>query len=134
MTGHTVRYATMTSSNRIELDFPYAGPQTGTLTLRVHPQHGRDVIVQIERGQIQCTSYDGCTVGVRFDDEAPIQWQAMGPADNSSESVFLQNYPRFLKKVRAAKRVRVSLPLFRNGEQVLEFPLPELDTERLSAK
>jgi len=61
------------STNTASFGFPYQGVQHTLLFLRGHPRHGQDVILKIEKGQFQCSSYDGCTVLVRFDDKAPVR-------------------------------------------------------------
>ena len=75
----------------MEFGFPYGGKQHGQLTLRRHPRFGRNVIFNIERGQLMCPSYDGCTVLVRFDDAPPASFSAMPPSDHSNETIFLRD-------------------------------------------
>jgi hypothetical protein len=60
--------ASVQSLNNVTFGFPYGGPQKATLTLRVDPKYGRDVIFQIEQGQFLC-KLDECTVSVRFDED-----------------------------------------------------------------
>ena len=50
MGGALVRQARVKSSNQVEFDFPYAGPQRATLGLRTHPRHGKDALFAIEKG------------------------------------------------------------------------------------
>src|SRR5690606_34728933 len=40
MGNGTSYWAFVQSSNTVSFDFPYSGPQRGTLTLRTHPRHG----------------------------------------------------------------------------------------------
>jgi hypothetical protein len=125
-----IRTARVRSSNEVEFDFPYAGAQRATLTLRMHPRYGKDVIFGIERGQIQCPSYDDCTVLVRFDDEAPSNFAAVGAQDNSSETIFIRNYDKFLAKLTKAKRLRLSASIFRQGSPVFDFDLSAFDSRK----
>jgi hypothetical protein len=48
----------------------------------------------IERGQLMCGSYEDCTVLVRFDEAKPERFSAIGPADNSSDTVFIRQLSR----------------------------------------
>lgn len=130
MTSKTVGQASVTSTNTISLDSPYDGAQNGTLSLRTHPRFGTDVIVRIEQGQILCRSYEDCTLLVRFDDAEPTAYSAVGPSDGSSDTVFIRNYARFVKAMKAAKKVRVSLPIYQNGNQTLEFDVSGFDGKR----
>lgn len=130
MTSRKSRYAVIESENTVDFDFPYQGPQHGTLTLRDHPTYGRDVIFSIERGQILCQSYDACQIRVRFDNSNPERWNAVGPSDNSSTSIFIQNQARFVQKLRAAKMVRLQVPVYQQGEPLFEFQVGGFDNAR----
>ena len=77
--------------------------------------------MSIERGQILCRSYEDCNVLVRFDDQKPATYSGVGPADGSSESVFIRNYQKFLVNLKKAKRVRISTEIYQEGSPVFEF-------------
>lgn len=127
MTGKPARQASVLSTNSVTFDFPYQGAQHGQLSLRTHPRHGKDVILSIERGQFQCRSYDGCTVLVRFDDGAPQKFSATGASDNSTETLFIQNYSRFVGAMAKAKTIRISAEVFQQGNPVFEFDVAGFD-------
>lgn len=131
MTGKMTKTARVISTNTLNLDFPYNGAQNGYLTIRNHPQYGHDVIVRIERGQLLCDISDGCTLMVRFDDDAPQAFTALEPADNSSESLFISNYKRFTTRLKTAKRVRIQLNIYQEGAQYLEFDTTGFDPSKL---
>lgn len=132
MNGRKVTFAKVTSSNTVNFGFPYQGAQHGHLTLRAG--NDRDVIFSIERGQLMCNSYDGCTVKVRFDDGKPESFSAIGPADNSSETVFLHNYKGFMAKMRKAKVVRLSMNIYDQGSPVFEFDVRGFNEDRYLGK
>ncbi|QNA90445.1 hypothetical protein G4G28_21625 [Massilia sp. Dwa41.01b] len=134
MTGGMTKFASVSSSNTVNFGFPYSGAQHGSLTLRTDPRHGKDVLFQISRGQILCPSYEGCSVQVRFDDEKPVTYHATGPADHSSETVFIQNYAGFLNKLKKAQRVRLSLNIYQQGSPVFEFDVSGFSVDRYQNK
>jgi hypothetical protein len=134
MTGGKRRIASVESKNTVDFDFPYNGSQNGHLTLRTDPRYGKDVLFRIEKGQILCTSYDGCMVQVRFDDEKPSNFAASGAADQSSNVVFLGDYNRFLSKLRKAKRVRFAVNIYQQGTPVFEFDVSGFDFDKYQAK
>lgn len=134
MTGGTTYSATATSVNTVNFDFPYNGEQNGRLTLRRDPKYGKDVILAIEKGQILCPAYDGCTVMVRFDNGKPEAFSAVGTADGSTEAVFIQNYDRFLQKMRKAKIARLSVNIYQQGAPVFEFYVGGFNPDRLTPK
>lgn len=109
------------STNTANFSFPYSGAQHATLILRTHPKHGKDLIFQIEKGQILSSSYDGSKVLVRFDDGEPVKFKVMPPADHGSTSVFIQDYYGFVKKMLKAKRVRISANVYKEGSPMFEF-------------
>lgn len=113
--------AAVSSSNTVNFDSPYDGAQYGTLTLRAHPRYGKDVMFSIEKGQLLCNSYEDCAVLVRFDDEKPRTYAAIGPEDNSSEMIFFRNQARFMAKMLKAKTVRISVNIYQEGAPVFEF-------------
>lgn len=122
--------ASVQSTNTVSFDFPYSGPQHATLTLRTHPRHGKDVILRIERGQFLCRSYDGCNVLVRFDDSEAQTYSANGPADQSTEVLFIENYPRFVAGMLKASRVRISAEVYQEGVPVFEFDVSGFDVAK----
>lgn len=127
MAKGTSYFAMVTSTNTLTFDFPYSGPQHATLTLRTHPRHGKDLILRIERGQFLCHSFDDCSVLVRFDDGQAQKYSASPAADNSTEQIFIRNYPRFVGNMLKAKRVRISTKVYQEGEPVMEFDVSDFD-------
>lgn len=128
------QYAHVLSSNTVTFDSPYDGPQQGTLTLRSHPRHGKNVLLRIERGQFLCRTYEDCSVLVRFDDQKASTYSGVGPADSSTETVFIRNYPRFLASMLKAKRVRISTEVYQEGTPVFEFDVSGFDKTKYSSK
>lgn len=134
MTGGATRHAYVLSTNTVSFGSPYDGAQHGRLSLRIDPKYGRDVIFSIERGQLLCRSYEDCDVLVRFDEGKPERFSAIGPADNSSETVFIRNYDRFLGKLRKAKIVRLSLNVYQEGSPVFEFDVSGFNGPKYAGK
>jgi hypothetical protein len=132
MTSKITRQASILSTNTVTFDFPYTGAQRATLTLRRHPRYGKDVIVQIEKGQILCDSWDGCTVLVRFDDGAAQTFSANPAEDNSREMIFISNYARFLAGLRKAKTVSISFSVYQEGSPIFTFNTERFDIGQLN--
>jgi hypothetical protein len=130
----TTYFAQVTSSNTVTFDSPYGGPQHGKLMLRTHPRYGKDVILAIERVQFLCRSYEDCNILVRFDDQKASNYSAVGAADNSTESIFIRNYPRFIASMLKAKRVRISAEIYQEGSPVFEFDVSGFDETKYKPK
>lgn len=122
--GHIV---CTTSNNLVMLDFPYE-PVSADLCIRRMPRTGLNVFVRLNGdGQILCTSYDGCSVLVRHDEAAPLRLRAVGPADNSSNTIFFNGEAKFLDRLKASKVTRVELNLYQAGQQTVEFDTAGLE-------
>ena len=125
MTSKASRLASITSSNSLDLDFPYKGPNFGHLQIRQHPKWGLDVIFTIDKGQLQCRSYSGCPIEVRFDDAPAVRFSGTEPADNSSDTVFIQGAPKFIALAKKSKRILIRMNVYHGGAPVLEFFSPK---------
>ncbi len=130
----TIYQAQVPSSNTVDFDFPYAGAQHATLTLRINPRYGKDIIFSIEKGQFLCHSHEDCTVLVRFDDEQAVNYTAAGAADNSTETIFIRNYGRFFEKMQKVKRVRIVANIYQQGAPMFEFDVSGFDQNKYTPK
>jgi len=134
MSKGTIYHAAVSSSNTVNFDFPYSGEQHATLDLIIHPRYGKAVIFRIKKGQILCNSYEDCTVLVRFDDGKASNYTAVGAADNSTETIFIRNYARFVENMLKAKRVRISTNIYQEGAPVFEFDVSGFDQNKYKPK
>lgn len=126
------RQASIASTNGFALSSPYAGLQHALLTVREHPRFGKDVIVQIERGQLLC-GVSGCSVPVRFDDGGTQRFHAAESADNDSKVLFLTDYGKFMRELSKAKVVRIEPTFYQHGNITLEFGASNFSTARYAA-
>ncbi len=134
MSGGTTYHAAVLSTNTVNFDFPYSGSQNATLRLRSDPKSGKNLMFSIESGQILCTAYDGCSVLVRFDNEKPTNYSATAAADNSTETIFIDNYNKFVEKMLKAQRVRLSINIYQQGAPVFEFDVSYFDKNQYKPK
>lgn len=124
--GGTTFYATTTSTNSIAQDFPYESDTRMTMTVRKSKAYGTDVILQISSGQMMCPSYEGCSGTVRFDNGPAQRISFNGPADNSSDTVFVVGAKSFIGKLKNAKKVTVEKTLYEAGNPQFEFDVSGL--------
>jgi len=121
MTGGITEFARLRSDNSLDLRFPYSGQNYGALTIR-KKRGETNVILSVRKGQIPCHSFsDGCKVTVRFDKQPPQRFNAVGPSDSSTETIFIENEPKFITSARKARTILVQFTMFQAGEQILEF-------------
>lgn len=130
MTSKKVLTATVSSESPFALDFPYQGAQNARITLRRHPKWGKDVIFQIERGQLTCDVYE-CPLRVRFGDGETVTYRAARAEDHSSEVAFIQEYDSFLKRMRAVDSIKIQFSVYRGGTIVQEFNVRGFDNKKL---
>jgi hypothetical protein len=122
--------ARVLSSSTITFGSPYGGAQRATLTLRSHPEWGKDVILSIQRGQFLCRR-DECGVLVRFDNGKPESYDAVESADHSTETIFLRDYDYFVRRLLKAKRLRIEAIFYQEGRRILEFDVSGLNATGL---
>jgi hypothetical protein len=119
--GGTTYYARTTSTNSIAQSFPYDSDTTMTIAVRKSPAYGTDVILTISSGQMMCPSYEGCRGTVRFDSGPAQHVSFNGPADNSSDTVFVEGANQFIAKLKKAKKVTIEKTLYEAGNPQFEF-------------
>lgn len=120
MTSKKTYHAFVKSKDYFELDRPYEGQQKAELTLRTHPRWGKDLYLSIEQGQFLCR-YRGCNLTVRFDDGQPMQFSATEPEDNSSTTLFINDYSRFAGLMMKSKKVLIQAGFYNQGTRIFEF-------------
>jgi len=130
LTSKPTYLALVQSINQVSFDFPYQGIQRGELMLRTHPQHGKDLILRVEKGQMLVRSYEDTTVKVVFDNGSPISYRVAGPADHSTTSLFVRDYSGFVGRMTKAKKVKISVPFYQQGEVVFEFNISDFDSDK----
>lgn len=127
MSQKPVTTAYIGSTSRLSFDFPYGGLQQATLQLRKHPRWGQDVILQIQKGQFLCSSYDGCDVSVRFGNGKPKRFSAAEPSDNDSTYIFIRGYNSFVSELRKVDKIYIEAQFYQEGVQTMEFAVDGLD-------
>jgi hypothetical protein len=119
--GGTTYYASTTSTNSIAQEAPYDSDTTMRMAVRKSPAFGTDVILTISSGQMMCPSYEGCSGTVRFDNGPAQHIRFNGPADDSSDTVFVTGAKSFIAKLRSAKKVTIEKTLYQAGNPQFEF-------------
>lgn len=127
--GGVTYYAETISTNSIAQSFPYSDTTTMKVTVRKSPAYGTDVLLTISSGQMMCPSYDGCSGTVRFDDGPAQRISFNGPADNSSDTVFVVGAKGFISKMKRAKRVVIEKTLYQAGNPQFTFEVEGLKWE-----
>ena len=130
LTDKVTKTACTTSSNKVQLDWPYQ-PVSAQLCIRQSPRFGLDTFVQLNGdGQILCRSYEDCTLKVRFGEAPARNWPGVGAADGSSNVVFLRRSESLATQAKDVDQIIVELPLYEAGNQPIIFPTQKLEWPR----
>lgn len=127
--GSTSYYATTISTNTIYQDPPYEPDTSMKLTVRRAPAFGTDVVLTISSGQLMCPSYEGCHGTVSFDGGPAQSVDFAGPADNSSDTIFVEGAVGFIAKLKKAKKVVIEKTVYEAGNPQFEFDVSGLKWE-----
>jgi RNA polymerase subunit RPABC4/transcription elongation factor Spt4 len=125
LSGKPTYSASVKSSNFVNFSSPYNGSQGGTLTLRTHPKYGKNVIFRIEKGQILCSTFDGCAINVQFGNKEAVSFRASTAADHSNNIIFINNYSSFVKLALSVNEVSISPEIYLEGSPVFTFDVSD---------
>lgn len=126
MRGTVTKTARLTSSNEVNLQFPY-GTVSGYIEVRKRPTDGLNVMFLVDKGQILCRSYSDGHVSVKFDDQPIKRYACDGASDGSSDIAFLSNESGFLANLKKSKKVIIEAEFYRQGNQQFAFDTAGLD-------
>lgn len=128
MSSGITHTATVMSANKINLEFPYHGGTVAWFELSNHPRFGRQIIFTINKGQLLCSSFDGCGVLLRFDDSTPIKYFAQAAADGSNTDLFIRDFDEhMIEKLKASKQLIIEAMFYRSGNHQFKFNISGLE-------
>ncbi|BCW89133.1 hypothetical protein sos41_22890 [Alphaproteobacteria bacterium SO-S41] len=119
MTDKETKFACLISDTTLHFDFPY-GDVSANLCIRKSPRWGNDVILSVSKGQFLC-KYDGCSVRVRFDKNAVATYSVLEPSDNSTTSLFVQGFDKFVSRTRKADVTIIEAEFYQSGWHQMVF-------------
>jgi len=125
MRNTKTKYATVSSTNTLNFDFPYDGGSSGIITIRNSSKFGKDILLRISKGQFNCGST--CSVTVKFDNGKLLKYSADTASDGSIDVIFIQGFERFVKQLKTAKKMMIEVEFFQAGSQQLEFDVSGLE-------
>lgn len=120
MTSKKVYFASVDATNKLEFDSPYDGGSTASLILR-NKDKADQIMLKVDKGQFICGITDGCAINVRFDNQVAVKFKASAPSDGSSTVLFIEPEKKFIKKLKAAKKMIVQAEFYESGLKTMEF-------------
>lgn len=118
--GEEQRFYSVSSTDRVYLDFPYDGGSLGTITIRKKNGRIDAIIFSISKGQIH-TDYEGTYFRIRFDEEKPVNWSMSESSTGSSDVMFFNNETALLNKIKKSRKITLEVPFYQNGSQHFVF-------------
>jgi hypothetical protein len=129
MGSGTTYQATVSSSNTVNFKQPYSGEQHASIYLESF-KNGNGAILRIVRGQFLCRSYEDCIVLAQFDNEKETYFTGRGSPDGSTETIYLNNYKKFLNKISHAKHLKLATTNYQAGNPIFEFDVSGFDMKK----
>ena len=125
MSGNVDKWAMSDSINKVSMKFPHNGGSEASIIV-----YEKDVKIYISKGQVMCSNYRGCTIRVKFDDEQPESYTAVGPDNGQYSYVYLgssgNGAKKFMNKLKTAKKVMISLEVYQENDPIWEFDVAGL--------
>jgi hypothetical protein len=126
-----MKFLTTRSLNSLNLNFPYNGKNYGEITFRNSEKHGIRILFSIDKGQIQCGVYV-CKGRIKFDNTQSIEFNGDEPSSGSNDTIFIRKNDNLIELFKSSKKVFIEVPLYREGNQILEFNIEGLNLELLN--
>jgi hypothetical protein len=120
-----VALATVNSLNTVTFNFPYEGTQHAKLKLQKGGGNAPSVCLQLEHANFVSSA----PIHARFDDGKPQRFNGVQTSDYKADRVGVvgDDYNRFIKQLRVAKKVQIEATFFQEGKRVFEFDIRGLD-------
>jgi hypothetical protein len=127
--GREVNLASVKSFYGVELDFPYRRRAQAELTLRNRARRGKDVMLEVEKGIFDCNPFIApCAISVRFDDAKRTKVFSVALSKSGSmDTVFIEDYARFVSSLRKAKRMTIVARFYPDGAKAMSFNVENLN-------
>lgn len=113
------------SKNSVDFEFPYQGGSN--LHLIVRNRGGeKDLIIGISKGQFTCSSYQGCNVQFKFDDQAIQTIEMVGSDSRDSDVLFVSSSKTtdaLINRIANSRKLVVEPNFYKEGKRQFTFDL-----------
>jgi len=124
ITSKKTYIAHLVSPTELNFDFPYRDAYP---MLTIRKKRGEtDVIIRVSEGQFKVSSMDGTKIKARFDKEVAETYSCSGASDGSSEVIFINNVTRFVKNLKAHKKLIIEAEFYSEGLKQIEYDISDL--------
>jgi hypothetical protein len=120
MAGAVDRSATIHSTNRATMAFPYAGAQRASIVVRNNGS-GLNVMFSLQRGHLDCDNWEECSITMKFDDTPATEYRVSESTDESSVDLIVENKENFVGQLAHANIVWMQAKGFQDSSPVFKF-------------
>ncbi len=121
-------FASLEANEVMKFDFPYEGGVKIQLYLR-NMSKKNEVFLVISQGQFISSILGNKSILVRFDKNKAEKYNYIMPSDGSSETIFITQQSKFIKKLKQSQKLTVQCEFFNEGRRTLTFNTKGLDWE-----
>lgn len=82
-----------------------------------------EVMLIISKGQYSCTSFDGCEISVKFDNDKIKKYKMNAAANGKSDVIFVSNSQDFIKNIEKHKKLIIEADFYQAGAKQFKFDL-----------
>jgi len=129
MSGTKRYFASTTSTNEIEFEFPYDGGSTFQLVVRNMGKRN-EVLLSVSKGQFMTSIGSSEKIRIKFDDEKPFYVGYNSADDGSMDIIFLNSANKIINKLKKAKKVMIEAPFYDAGRQIIYFDVEGLKWDK----
>lgn len=126
MSGDITYYATCLSPEVLKLKYDY-DKKGSRVSIHIRNSSGKnEVIVEVTKGTIPHSLYSDESVRLKFDNEEPLIISYNSAANGNTKVIFLDQTENIIKKIKAAKKLKLEISLFNEGTFVVNFDTSNL--------
>lgn len=126
MEGTKQFFATSTSTNSVDFEFPYDGGSTLNIIIRNLGKEN-EAMLSISKGLFLTSISESESFKIKFDGEKASTYYFNSTSDGSSDVVFISNSTKFISKIKKSKKLMLEIPFFDAGNKVFEFNVEGLN-------
>jgi hypothetical protein len=129
MEGTKQYFASITSTNKIDFEFPYEGGSTFDIIVR-NKGVENEVLLIVSKGQFMTSISGDETLKVKFDDNKPENYIYNSASDASMDVVFIDNSKKFIDNLKKSKKLMIEANFYNAGKKVIEFNIEGFKWEK----
>lgn len=125
MSGKTNYFVQNTSSDVVNLDFPYEGETSLSIVIRNNDGE-TDAYIIASQGQL-ITDYSNSVIEVKFDESPSMMFSVTDASDGDAKYKFFSSTKKLIEKLKSSKKVKIRVQFYNEGFHVYNFDTKDLN-------